>query len=120
MQQSELRVLQTAPLTNLQVEASQHESVAEPGSQSSPSSTMPLPHDWRLCEWEKISFLSFFFLRRIERASQAGTHEMMGGLPLAPGVARQVVLSEFERVVQMLPMEHGEKLVTFFSETGDL
>lgn len=45
---------------------------------------------------------------------------MTGGLPLAPGVARQVVLSEFERAVQMLPMEHGEKLETFFSETGDL
>lgn len=45
---------------------------------------------------------------------------MMGGLPDSPGVARQVVFSELERLEQMLPMEHGEKAVTFFSETGDL
>lgn len=45
---------------------------------------------------------------------------MIGGLPLTPGVARHVVLSELERAVQILPIEQGEKLETFFSETGDL
>jgi hypothetical protein len=41
-----------------------------------------------------------------------------GGFLAAPGSARQVVLSELESVVQMLPIEHGEKAETFFSETG--
>ena len=45
---------------------------------------------------------------------------MMGGLPEAPGVARQVVLSELERPEHTFPMEHGEKLLTLFSDTGDL
>lgn len=45
VQQSELRVLQTAPATNLQVERSQQASSVDPGSQSSPASTIPLPQD---------------------------------------------------------------------------
>lgn len=49
VQHSELRGSQTAPLANLQVEASQQGSLAFwPGSHSSPSSRMPLPHDWSL------------------------------------------------------------------------
>lgn len=48
------------------------------------------------------------------------TNEITGGFLAAPGSARHVVLSELESVVQMLPIEHGEKAETFFSETGDL
>lgn len=48
------------------------------------------------------------------------TYEISGGLLAAPGDAKQVVLSELESVVQMLPIEHGENADTFFSETGDL
>lgn len=48
------------------------------------------------------------------------TNEMTGGFLAAPGSARQDVLSELESVVQMLPIEQGEKAETFFSETGDL
>jgi hypothetical protein len=94
VQQSEFFGSQTAPERNLQVEASQQGSlVSLPGSHSSPLSTMPL----------------------LQLRS-----EMMLGLPEAPGVARQVVLSELERVVQMLPTEHGEKDETFCSDTGDM
>lgn len=92
-QQSELSGLHTAPEANLHVEASQHGSSLEPGSQSSPSSTMPLPHAWS---------------------------EITDGLSAWPGAARQVVLSEDDRVVQMLPTEQGEKLETFLRETGDM
>lgn len=45
---------------------------------------------------------------------------MRAGLPLAPGVARQVVLSEPERTWQTLPIEQAEKVETFLVETGDL
>lgn len=48
------------------------------------------------------------------------TYEIMGGFPVSPGVARQVVLSELDRPVQTLPIEQGEKVLTLFSETGDL
>lgn len=48
-QQPELIGSQTAPGANLHVVASQQlSSVLEPGSQSSPSSRIPLPQDWRL------------------------------------------------------------------------
>jgi len=45
---------------------------------------------------------------------------MIGGFEARPGVAKQVVLSELDKVEQMLPIEHGEKVDTFFSETGDM
>lgn len=45
---------------------------------------------------------------------------MIAGLPAAPGFAKHVVLSELLSVEQMLPIEHGEKDETFFSDTGDL
>jgi hypothetical protein len=48
------------------------------------------------------------------------THEITVGFPSAPGVAKQVVFNELLNVVQMFPIEQGEKAVTFFSETGDL
>jgi len=52
LQQSSFASSQTAPDLNLQVEASQHwllpQLSAPPQSQSSPSSTMPLPHCWPL------------------------------------------------------------------------
>lgn len=94
VQHSELLGSQTAPLLNLHVDVSQHDDV-EPGggSQSSPSSTMPLPHDCK---------------------------EMIRGLDGKPGRTRHVVFRELEIVVQMLPIEHGEKLLVLRAETGDM
>lgn len=49
VQHAELEGSQTAPEVNLQVEESQHDEVVfPPGSQSSPSSTIPLPHCCKL------------------------------------------------------------------------
>lgn len=55
----------------------------------------------------------------VEREGR-GTHEISVGLVAAPGVARQVVLSEPDRTWQTLPIEHAENVETFLVETGDL
>ena len=46
--------------------------------------------------------------------------EMRGGFEAAPGVAKQLELSDEERLEQMFPIEQGEKVETFFCDTGDL
>ena len=48
VQQAELVGSQTEPEVNLQVVGLQHADCWPPESQSSPGSTMPLPHCWRL------------------------------------------------------------------------
>lgn len=48
------------------------------------------------------------------------TYEIRAGLLDLPGVARQLAFTLELNVVQMFPIVHGEKPVTFFSLTADM
>jgi hypothetical protein len=99
----------TAPERNLQFESQHALAPSAPGSQSSPASTMPFPH----C-WSEINFGAF--------ASPGVCRHVMFVNPPPPVMVP--VMSEPARKghnhggdaketdEQMLPMEHGENLVS--------
>lgn len=85
--------------------------VSEPGSQSSPASTIPFPH--LIADNQQRSKK-----KKTERTNDFKLITV--GFPIRPGFARQVVFKEVAKEVQMFPIEHGENDETFLVDTGDL